>query len=382
MVEDAPIEIAKQRYLADFDAHVDRVVTGLQQSIVEYQSVPHAEIRTSTLAIVATVMSLIPSQRIEVADLAPLGELAKRRAEQGFPPEALARSIQLGSRLVLEEIDRLAAEEGVEAATMLLVHDSTWQFATDAASVIARINHEIAVDIGQRENGHRADFLRAVLRGALPPQQVTVEARNFGLDPSVPYHPLRARPADRKDEDRLSLLIRRTTTTQAHRPVLAVVDGDLVGLVPQRPTVDGQPALIALGAAAPLTSVAESFRAATLALDAAVAFGRTGVVTLQDLGPTPLTLIGDDLAAVMQRHHFGQLDQDPGAGADVARTVWTWLCCDQNVDAVAREMHIHRNTVRYRITRFRELTALDVKRTDDLVIAWWILGRRAAGGLL
>ncbi|MET0700337.1 MAG: helix-turn-helix domain-containing protein [Mycobacterium sp.] len=31
--------------------------------------------------------------------------------------------------------------------------------------------------------------------------------------------------------------------------------------------------------------------------------------------------------------------------------MWAWLCCDQNVDAVARELHIRRNTMRYRITR-------------------------------
>ena len=374
--------MVRQRFLADFDKHVDRVVGQLRELIIEYQAVPHAEVRASTMAIVSTVLSLIPAQRVDVAVLTPLGELARRRAEQGFPPEALTRSIQLGSRLVLEEIDRLAAQEHVGTATMLNVHDATWQFATDAASVIAAINHEIAVDIGQRESGHRADFLRAVLRGALPPQQITIEARNFGLDPSVRYHPLRARPADRREESRLALLIQRTATTHAHRPVLAVVDGDLVGLVPQRPAVDDQPILITLGDPAVLTAIADPFRAASLALDAAQAFGRTGVVTLEDLGPLPLTLLGDDLANVLARHHLGRLDGDGGAGTDITRTMWTWLRCDQNVDEVARRLHIHRNTVRYRITRFKELTALDVRRTDDLIIIWWLLGRRAAQGLL
>jgi hypothetical protein len=331
---------------------------------------------------VSTVLAQIPEMTIDVADLAPLGELARLRAEQGFPPEALTRSIQLGSLLVLQVIDQLAVDEGVDTATMLRIHDTTWQFATDAATVIATINHEIAVDIGQRESGHRADFLRAVLRGALPPQQIIAEARNFGLDSSARYHPLRARPADRKDEDRLSLMIRRTCTTHAHRPVIAVVDGDLVGLVPQRPTVDEIPAIIALGDAAPLNAIAGSFRAASLALETAAAFGRTGVVTLDELGPLPITQLGDDLAEVVVARHFSQLDRDQGAGLDVARTVWTWLCCDQNVDEVAASMHIHRNTVRYRITRFRELTALDVKHTEDFVLVWWVLGRRSAAGLL
>jgi hypothetical protein len=29
--------------------------------------------------------------------------------------------------------------------------------------------------------------------------------------------------------------------------------------------------------------------------------------------------------------------------------------------------------VRYRVTRFRELTGLDIRRTHDLVTTWWLL---------
>ncbi|MFE7721735.1 helix-turn-helix domain-containing protein [Nocardia rhizosphaerihabitans] len=38
-------------------------------------------------------------------------------------------------------------------------------------------------------------------------------------------------------------------------------------------------------------------------------------------------------------------------------------------------MYLHRNTVRNRLTRFAELTGLDLDRTDDLVVAWWLLHR-------
>ncbi|MGV0991186.1 MAG: PucR family transcriptional regulator [Mycobacterium sp.] len=374
--DEAVLVDIKKRFFDDFDAHVDALVVTMREQIVEYQAVPAADIRVSSSALVATVVGMLPGIQPNTDDLAPLAELARRRAEQGFPPEALARSIQFGARHVLAEVDRLAAESNVDPAVLLRLHDATWQFATDASTVIFRINHEIAVDLGERESAHRADFLRAVLRGALPPEHLAVETRNFGLDPSARYHPLRARPADSREEERLSLIIRRTGATHAHRPIVAVVDGDLVGLSPQRPDVADAPVVVGIGEAVPLGEVAASFRAATLALDTARLFGRSGVVGLDELGPLPLILLGEDLASVMQHHHFSQLDLDQPGDLDVARTVWTWLTCDQNVDEVARRLHIHRNTVRYRLTRFRELTALDVHRTEDLVIAWWILGRR------
>lgn len=47
------------------------------------------------------------------------------------------------------------------------------------------------------------------------------------------------------------------------------------------------------------------------------------------------------------------------------------------VGLTAIRLQVHANTVRYRINRFREATGLDVRRTEDLMTAWWLLnGRR------
>lgn len=369
------------RYLDDFDEHLDALVATMQERIVEYQSVPPEEIRAFTQALVPAVVSQLPQLALNPLDVEPLAVVARRRAEQGFPPEALTRSLQIAAREMLREVDKLAAKDGVDAALMLQIHDLSWQFATDAAAVIAAINHEIAVETGRRESGRRADFLRAVLRGTLPPQQVKVQSGDFGLDAALPYYPVRARPSSSRDETRISLLIERTCATHTHRPVLAVIDGDVVAVTPKQPD-EASSMLIAVGDPAELTSLAEPFRAATLALETGLAFGRTGVVTLEDLGALPAILLADDLAALLQKRYFGDLSTDEGANADIARTVWTWLECDQNVDQVAHRMHVHRNTVRYRLGRFKELTDLDLRQTNGLITAWLTLGRREAGGQL
>jgi hypothetical protein len=65
-------------------------------------------------------------------------------------------------------------------------------------------------------------------------------------------------------------------------------------------------------------------------------------------------------------------------GEEIEQTTLTLLDLDQNVDATAGRMHLHRNTVRYRVNRFRGLTGLDLRRTDDRVTAWWLLKWRQA----
>lgn len=56
----------------------------------------------------------------------------------------------------------------------------------------------------------------------------------------------------------------------------------------------------------------------------------------------------------------------------------TLLDLDQNIEEIAAAMQLHRNSVRYRLTRFRELTGLDIRRTHDFVSAWWLLNWRRA----
>lgn len=364
--------------LKRLDERTGAVVALLRREIPEYDVLPEDDVRGATVALMRDVITHVASLQVDTSRLEPLAELARRRAEQGFPFGALTRSLQLAARYLLNEADAMAAEHELDAATMLRVHDFAWQFVTDATGVIAEIQREIAVDAGQRESGRRADFLRAVLHGTLAPAKLATEARLFGLDPAARYHPIRAHPADAKEEERLSAAIRRTGTTTHHRPVLAVLEGDLVGLVPQAPAVpDG--CLAAIGPPALPRNVADAFRSASVALDAAAAFGRTGVVTLDHLGPLPLALMADELAIAVEQQYFQYLDSDNEANREIEQTVWTLLECDQNVDAAAEKLHVHRNTVRYRLGRFREITGLDIRAsTHDLVLAWWSLARRAA----
>ena len=364
-----------QDYLDRLPGHVEDVMEKLRVAIPEYRIIPPSDTRASTTAIIGTAITQLIDIDVDAQQIKPLSELARRRAERGFPPHSVTRSIQLGTRHVLTEIDRIAARMGTDPITVLWMHDSAWQFATDAAAVIADIHHEVAVDAARREVGRRADFLRDVLHGTIALERISAESRLHGLDPAALYFPVCMRPADAEEEARLFRLLNQECATSTLRPVLAVIHGDLVGLVPRKPDMEHS-GLLAVGPAAPLCMQASSFRAASTALRTAQAFGRTGVITLADLGALPLTLTGDDLAEVVKEQHFGALDDGAEITRDIQRTVWSWLQADQNVDDVAARLHVHPNTVRYRLGRFRTLTGLDGRKTGELVLMWWMLGRR------
>jgi len=235
----------------------------------------------------------------------------------------------------------------------------------------------MAEDLARRDVGRRSDFLRGVLHGAIDARRIQAEAPVYGLDPGVRYRPLRERPADQREEDAIAMAIRRGGSTQRHRAVLGVIEGDLVGLAPQPPRI-GDELVVAMGEARDLTAIRQSFLSRALALDTAAVFGHRGLVALADLGPLPLALEAEALGDELERRHFRPLEREGHGAKDIEETARVWLDMDQRSDAVAAALHIHRNAVRYRLRRFREITGLDVRRTADLVTAWWLLNRRAA----
>lgn len=373
--QDGPaMQAVIEEYVASLDDHVAMLADRLKREIVEYRAVPADDLGTA--AITRAVLAAIVAGEVDADEIEALDELARRRVQQGFPLEAVTRSIQLAARFVVDDLDARAQELGIDARAVLVVQSLCWQFANDAAAAISAVHREMALELARRDSARRSDFLRGVLHGGLDARRIEAEAALYGLDPTSRYHPLRARPADAQQEDALTMAIRRTASTLTHRAVLGVLEGDLVGLVPQRPVVTDQ--AVALGDACLLTEARQAFAATAPALEAAMAFGRMGVVMLSDLGPLPLALGSSDLADALERQHFEALDREGQTGADIEATIYALLQQDQQVDAVSRALFVHRNTVRYRMGRFRELTGLDLRRTDDFVIAWWLLTRRAA----
>jgi sugar diacid utilization regulator len=303
-------------------------------------------------------------------------ELARDRARRGFPIDALLRAFQVGARALLEVIDEAASTDPrTTANTLLQIHDYCWEWANHAMSVVAAVHREIAVDLARRDSSQRAEFVRAILHGRIPEPQLHAEATLYGLDAQLRYFTLRARPRDERESTRLELELARSGSTSSRRAIVAVLDGDVVGLAPQRPVVDD--ALVALGPPATLERAADSFAEAGEALETASAFGIRAVVDLPGLGALPLALAQERAAALLDAAHLARLLEQDRAH-EIERTVMELLDRDQDVRATAAALHVHPNTVRYRLARFHELTGLDIRRTDGVIVTWWLLKRRAA----
>jgi purine catabolism regulator len=82
------------------------------------------------------------------------------------------------------------------------------------------------------------------------------------------------------------------------------------------------------------------------------------------------SLVADVLGAVMS--------YDQAHSGDLLPTLRTWLERDRQTDETARSLHIHPNTLLYRIRRFEEISGRSLASTESLAEVWLALRASAA----
>ncbi|MGZ4251566.1 MAG: PucR family transcriptional regulator [Solirubrobacteraceae bacterium] len=313
---------------------------------------------------------------LEEADAEALWEPARGWADEGRPLDP--PSFQLGARRVMSLLAEHAAELEIDDRTLFAMQDRIWGWATMGASILADAQREHLVTLARRDAARRADFLRDLAAGRMTLERLAGDSEAYGLDVGQPYFAVCADCTDCGSGAAVEALeahVRRSGATADRRALQVVVDGRLLAVTSQVPTVfDG--IALAVGPATMLPDAHASFAEAAEALITARAFDITGIVDLGALGPLPLVAEADVLAARLSARHLRELDERGQAGRDIEDTVSTLLELDRNIEATAERLHLHRNSIRYRVRRFRELTGLDLRRTEDLVTTWWLLTRR------
>lgn len=353
-----------------------RILAEIRARIPAYRTLDDEEIAASVLQLISGVIA-----HAKTADqpgrelLDPFQDHAQRRVFDGVPLAALLEAIHIGARKLIAAVDEELVRAGVPVEGMLEIRDLAWDWANGITNTIARLHGELEEQRLRRERARRTEFVRTLLLGSHQPDRLRANAARFGLAIDRPYIPFCSRPANRRDALEIASAVLRTGADSGLAAVVETMDGDLVGLAPARPHVSGH--LVAIGEPLTIERVHESFADACAALNAAHAFAMTGTLSLEDLGPRPLVVTAERAAEHLERRVLAAFPET-GEPHEIERTVLDYLDHDQDAEATARRLGIHVNTVRYRLGRFRELTGLDLRRTEDLVAVWWLLHRRAA----
>ena len=311
--------------------------------------------------------------------LEAIAAVTARLARAGVPLDAINRARGIAARRVFET---WRESGGDEPSSQVETLHWMWNWTQAVAARIASAYREVELEVEGRDEDKQAWYLRGLLDGTLSLVEAQSRAPAYGLLPGRRYIPLRARSSDDVDARQLQRAIEAggRAVGDGAGALVAVVEGDVWGLVSRPPALPAGHGVVGLGPAAELSGVPDAFKLAERALETAMALGRRGVVDIDDLSLRPIVLSEDHLGDRLVRRYLDPLRELGEFGVALERTVRQYLECGMRIDESARALIVHPNTLRHRLDRFQQVTGADLRRTEDLVEVWWALERRRVTG--
>ena len=263
--------------------------------------------------------------------------------------------------------------------------DLDLQIVQHAAAVYAlsMMRERMAAEVAQQLKN---ELLEGLLLGRTQDEQVAHErAVRLGYDPSLVYRAVVAacetssRVLDRLAEFCAERVPRAIVTLRADELVVLAPEADAAGLgrrLRQHAALlrPGCSVTVGIGGVcANAQAIARSYEQARRAVSTAVRFGKRGeVVAFDDLGLYRLLFHVSDAAEL--RGFVDQvlgplLDYDRQRQSSLAPTLATFLEHNGNLQASARALDLHVNSVTYRLQRIQSITRLDLARADDRLLA-------------
>jgi hypothetical protein len=374
--------------LADIVARVDtgelslRMVEIFQSEIDSYRGLAADVLRGEIVEISRHnlelfFVSLVHGSPVRDEDLQPFRESARRRAREGLPLEDLLHAYRRGGQLGWEAL--VAAARDDERATLLPAVTRLLEYVDRVSHVVADTYHEQQRSLVSAEERRLRDLFGALVAGE-PLDRPAREAADRLRFPLVArYRPFAAAVVEPSAQPEL-------TATLRSRGALAISDGErAVGLLAPdtSPAALADPSIvIALGEATDRRALAGALDDTRLLLDVGCRLGARGTITAKQYLAELLLVRSPQLGEVVRRAALGSLeDYAARRSRDLLETLTVFLECDCERRRAAQLLHVHPNTLDYRLRRIEELSGLNLSRADDLMLVNLALKqRRLAGG--
>jgi DNA-binding PucR family transcriptional regulator len=146
---------------------------------------------------------------------------------------------------------------------------------------------------------------------------------------------------------------------------------DTVGLARSRPVrVNG--VTVGVAGPVPLPDLPAAHRQATTAFETAWALGLEGVADLPSLGLKAAVQASPEVGVELRRRYLAPLTASGTLGEELLATARAFLECGSRRDLAATRLHVHQNTVGYRLNRVCELTGVDLSDLTTLAELHWL----------
>jgi hypothetical protein len=348
-------------------------------ALPSYGGVPVDELRAGIQFSFAAALAAMAERRYPGPDedLTRYELSGERRARQRVMLKDLIQAWTIGLDVARADAFRRVPGGPYREAILLEAVELMTAWNTLGMSAAAAAHRRVELQLALQEQHDAANMVRGILLGRAADRAIG-DLERLGIDPAREHYAVRVRPTPSCDLAQIERWL--GTRRSAARPngLATLMDGDIAGFIADRPGDPPEPVCAGVAGPVPLAGIADAFRRASRALEAAVTAGRTGLTELGALGLLPAVLADADVSLALAQRYVAPLERDGRAGATVLETVRLYLEHDCLVPDTAAALGVHPNTVRYRVGRFEQLTGCSLRHPESLAEAWWALRRRGA----
>lgn len=347
-------------------------VSGIRREIASYEVVATKDLEASVRVNCQTALEVLEHLRLPSPAITQVTrEQVRRRAAAGLPVEDLIRAYRINLGVVHARYVSICVDHGIHLASALEGAGLLWHLGDVFAAAVAtefREQREWAV---VRRSLESRDLIRDALSRGLTSHEDKQRAVALGMDPNSPYAVVIARASRREVYDLERELARDGSSAEA-KAVITQISGRIIGLMASRPKTCSDLGLVAIGNFVALPSLPESFRLAE-GIWRVAGDDKVGLVDLKAASWRIALTCQPEVSRYLLDELIRPLSPETDTGRQLVDTLRVYLEEDRSVRYTATAMYLHENTVRYRLSRFEELTGRLLKDTDTLVELKWAL---------
>jgi len=320
--------------------------------------------------------------------------LGRGEARSGRSMDALLAAYRVGARVAWRELSGTAVTAGLGADTLAKFAELVFAYIDELSAASVGGHTDELATTGQVRQRYLQRLGRSLLRGD-PPDQIEASAERADWEPPrtltavvLPGSHVRGvlgaldQRTLRPEEDLPGI----EDVTEQELAVLLVPDADGPGRVALLRVLRGHPAHV--GPSRPWTSARASYLRALRARQLGLSSGNEAAVDTEE-HLTALVVAADPAALedLRARALAPLATVRPATAEKLAETLRTWLLHQGRRDDVATALHVHPQTVRYRMGQVRELYGDDLDDPDTIAALSvalasaqppWTLGPRAS----
>ena len=365
-----------ERLAAADNQVADTALGALRKVLPSYRDVSDDALRASALRNSASARATLLARRLPGdAELAEAAVAAAERADQGVFIQDVLTAYRLSIHQIREFLTEAATAAGCVPAVTLEMVQLLWALADAVGVRLATVHRDAEIEIARHGERQRGQFLRGLVFGSVAPAEIRRLGPAYHLTPDLRYVALRGRPAPGTTPEELVRAISGAVRAGGQHAFVDVLEGDVVGVAPKAPNLDGFPGIVGVGPAADLTGIEPSFATASRVLEVAERFGIPGVYRLEDLSLRVAVAAEDELGELLVRRYLRPLEKLGARASGVLETVAAFIEHGLSVKATAEALDVHQNTVRYRLGRFEELTGASLEKPVTAFEVWWAMQR-------